>query len=60
MTILYEVRKKLIREGAYLRVLAMDNKLSKDKTFEIRKEQDKQYKKYQFLDGYLKARDRVK
>jgi hypothetical protein len=60
MANLYEVRKKLIREGAYLRVLAMDNKLSKDKTFEIRKEQDKQYKKYQFLDGFLKARDRVK
>lgn len=57
---LYEERKKLIHEGSYLRTLAMDDKLSKDKTFEIREQQTKQFKKYQFLDGFIKATEKVK
>ena len=59
MANLYEVRKKLIRDGSYLRTLAMDDKLSKEKQFEIRKEQTKQYKKYQFLDGFIKAKEKL-
>lgn len=59
MTDLYKERKRLVREGSYLRTLAMDDKLTKEKQFEIRKEQTKQYKKYQFIDGYLKAKEKI-
>lgn len=57
---LYNERKKLVREGVYLRNLAMDEKISREKCFELRKEQDKQYKKFKFLDGFIKATEKIK
>ena len=60
MNDLYNERKKLVRDGVRLRQLALNGNLSIEKSFEIRKEQDKQYKKFQFLDGFIKAIEKVK
>lgn len=59
MADLYKERKKLVREGSYLRSLAMSKNISQEKCFEIRKFQNEQYKKYQFLDNYIKAKEKM-
>lgn len=59
MADLYKERKKLVREGSYLRSLAMSKSISQEKCFEIRKFQNEQYKKYQFLDNYIKAKEKM-
>jgi hypothetical protein len=59
MTDLYKERKKLVREGSYLRSLAMSKNITQEKCFEIRKFQNQQYKKYQFLDGFIKAKEKM-
>lgn len=59
MADLYKERKKLVREGSYLRSLAMSKNISQEKCFEIRKFQNEQYKKYQFLDGFIKAKEKM-
>lgn len=59
MTDLYKERKKLVREGSYLRSLAMSKNITQKKCFEIRKYQNEQYKKYQFLDGFIKAKEKM-
>ena len=56
---LYEERKRLVKEGVKLRSLAMTKGLKKEKTFEIREHQTKQYKKFLFLDGFIKAREKL-
>ena len=59
MTDLYKQRKRLVREGSYLRSLAMSKNITQEKCFEIRKFQNEQYKKYQFLDGFIKAKEKL-
>lgn len=59
MADLYKERKKLVREGSYLRSLAMSKNITQEKCFEIRKFQNEQYKKYQFLDGFIKAKEKM-
>lgn len=56
---LYKERQKLVKEGATMRKLAMTKGISKKKSFEIRQEQTKQYKKYLFLDGFIKAKEKL-
>lgn len=59
---LYKKKAKLIREGKQFRTIVRDRTLtetiSKDKCFELVKEQDKHYKKTMFYSGLLKAMEK--
>ena len=59
---LYKKKAKLIREGKQFRTILKDGSLtetiSKDKVFELAKEQDKHYKKTMFYSGLLKAMEK--
>lgn len=57
---IYTERSKLQREGIIMRRLASSKETKIEKAFEIRKHQEEQYKKWQFYDGFIKAKDRMK
>lgn len=57
---IYTARSQLVKEGVILRKMAMDKNTKIERAFEIREQQDEQYKKWQFYDGFIKAKDKLK
>jgi hypothetical protein len=43
-----------------MRRLASSKETKIEKAFEIRKHQEEQFKKWQFYDGFIKAKDKMK
>ena len=56
---IYLTRGQLVKEGVILRKMAMDKNMKIEKSFEIREQQEKQYKKWQFYDGFIKAKNKI-
>lgn len=57
---IYTARSQLVKEGVILRNMAMDKSTKIERAFEIREQQEEQYKKWQFYDGFIKAKDKLK
>lgn len=57
---IYTTRSQLVKEGVILRKMAMDKNTKIERAFEIREQQEEQYKKWQFYDGFIKAKDKLK
>lgn len=57
---IYLTRNQLVKDGVILRKMAMDKNTKIERAFEIREQQDEQYKKWQFYDGFIKAKDKLK
>ena len=57
---LLKARGKYFRESKELSTLQFDKKVSLKRSFEIKKQQDDAYKKYQFILGLNKAYDKSK
>ena len=55
-----EKRDKLRKSSMKLRELTLDCDVRTEKTLQLRKIQDEQYKKYEFYDNFIKANERVK
>lgn len=59
MNKLYEYQKKQQKNATKLRELALDDRISRDKIDELRKEQDEAYKKYNFIKDFRKAINKI-
>ena len=57
---LIRYKNKCFKDSNDLSVLQFDNNISSEKEIEIKKQQDKAYKKYEFLKGLSKAYDKNK
>ena len=57
---IYVARQQMVYDGATLRKMAMDKSTKIERAFEIREQQEEQYKKWQFYDGFIKAKDKLK
>lgn len=57
---IYLTRSQLVKDGVVLRNMAMDKSTKIEKAFEIREQQEEQYKKWAFYDGFIKAKDKLK
>lgn len=55
-----EKRNELRKSSMKLRELAWSCDFGKEKNFQFRKNQDDQYKRYEFYDNFLKASEKVK
>lgn len=55
-----EKRDKLRKSSMKLRELTLDCDFRTEKTLQLRKIQDEQYKKYEFYDNFIKANERIK
>ena len=53
-------RNKLRKSSMKLRELTLDCGFGIEKTLQLRKKQDEQYKKYEFYDNLIKANDKIK
>lgn len=53
-------RNKLRKSSMKLRELTLDCGFEIEKTLELRKKQDDQYKRYEFYDEFIKANEKVR
>lgn len=55
------IKRNKLRDGSIrLKELAFYDNLGSDTNFKIREKQEKQYRKYKFYDGFIKAMDKEK
>ncbi len=60
MTNIYLKRNELSENSKWLRSAKFDNKVKRDHGFEMDKEQNKVYKKFDFYNKYIKALNKEK
>ena len=53
-------RNELRKSSMRLRELTLDCDFRTEKTLQLRKKQDEQYKRYEFYDNFIKANERIK
>lgn len=53
-------RDELIQESIMLNQLAFDNNISQEESFKVRLKQDEIYKKYKWIDNFIKAERKIK